>query len=198
MTASSPMEKLGDALRQNTLVRIIEQFGEEHPDSHLKDLVIDEAGPGREIVVLGRRVVNFGSDSFLGLDQDPRVQEAVRRGLAAVGDAQRLLAGLRQRPGQHRCRGEARRLAGRRVGPDLPVGDAGEPGGDPRPGRPAGRDRAGRAGAQLDAGGRQDRPGQRHEGGDLRAQRPGGPGADARRRCGRTAAPWSASTASTA
>ena len=47
------MEKLGDALRQNTLVRIIEQFGAEHPDSHLKDLVIDEAGPGREIVVGG-------------------------------------------------------------------------------------------------------------------------------------------------
>ena len=81
----SPMEKLGDALRQNTLVRIIEQFGREHSDSHLKDLVIDEAGPGREIVVLGRRVINFGSDSFLGLDQDPRVQEAMRRGLRQWG-----------------------------------------------------------------------------------------------------------------
>ena len=75
----------GRALRQNTLVRIIEQFGAEHSDSHLKDLVIDEAGPGREIVVLGRRVINFGSDSFLGLDQDPRVQEAVRRGLERWG-----------------------------------------------------------------------------------------------------------------
>ena len=41
-----PMDKLGDALRQNTLVRIIERFGEEHSDSHLKDLVIDEVGPG--------------------------------------------------------------------------------------------------------------------------------------------------------
>ncbi len=81
----SPMDKLGDAVRQNTLVRIIERFREEHSDSHLKDLVIDEAGPGREMVVLGRRVVNFGSDSFLGLDQDPRVQEAIRRGLARWG-----------------------------------------------------------------------------------------------------------------
>jgi 7-keto-8-aminopelargonate synthetase-like enzyme len=79
------MEKLGHALRQNTLVRIIEQFGKEHPESHLKDLVIDEAGPGRAIVVNGRRVINFGSDSFLGLDQDPRVQEAVRRGLLRWG-----------------------------------------------------------------------------------------------------------------
>ena len=83
----SPMDKLGDALRQNTLVRIIEQFGEEHADSHLKDLVIDEAGPGREIVVLGRRVINFGSDSFLGLDQDPRVQEAIRNWASESGEA---------------------------------------------------------------------------------------------------------------
>jgi glycine C-acetyltransferase len=79
------MESLGDALRQNTLVRIIEQFEAEHPDAHLKDLVIDETGPGREIVVLGRRVINFGSDSFLGLDRDPRVQAAIRRGLERWG-----------------------------------------------------------------------------------------------------------------
>jgi 7-keto-8-aminopelargonate synthetase-like enzyme len=79
------MAKLEDGLRQNTLVRIIEQFGREHPDSHLKDLVIDQAGPGREIMVLGRRVINFGSDSFLGLDQDPRVQNAIRLGLRKWG-----------------------------------------------------------------------------------------------------------------
>jgi 7-keto-8-aminopelargonate synthetase-like enzyme len=85
MTAPSPMEKLGEALRRNTLVKIVEQFGQEHPDSHLKDLVIDEAGSGREIKVLGRRVVNFGSDSFLGLDRDRRVHEAVRRGLRRWG-----------------------------------------------------------------------------------------------------------------
>jgi 7-keto-8-aminopelargonate synthetase-like enzyme len=85
MTAPSPMAKLGDALRRNTLVRIVEKFGEEHADSHLKDLVIDEQGPGREIKVLGRWVVNFGSDSFLGLDRDPRVQDAVRRGLRRWG-----------------------------------------------------------------------------------------------------------------
>ena len=63
----------------------------------------------------------------------------------AMGNAQRLVAGLRQRAGQHRRRGEARRLAGRRVGLDLPLGDARQSGGDPRPGRPPGRDRARRA-----------------------------------------------------
>ena len=30
-------------------------------------------------------VINFGSDSFLGLDQDPRVQEALRRGISKWG-----------------------------------------------------------------------------------------------------------------
>jgi glycine C-acetyltransferase len=85
MTAPSAMAKLEDALRRNTLVKIVEHFGDSHRDSHLKDLVIDAAGPGREIKVLGRRVVNFGSDSFLGLDRDPRVQEAVRIGLKRWG-----------------------------------------------------------------------------------------------------------------
>ncbi len=42
------------------------------PDDHLKDLVVDEIGAGRDMVVKGRRVTNFGSDSFLGLDRDPR------------------------------------------------------------------------------------------------------------------------------
>lgn len=98
MTSPIPMEKLARALRQNTLVRIIEQFGEEHPDSHLKDLVIDESGPGRRIVVGGRPLVNFGSDSFLGLDQDGRVQEAIRRGLSRWGThngASRAFASVR-------------------------------------------------------------------------------------------------------
>lgn len=98
MIVTSPMEKLENALRQNRLVRIIEQFGEEHAETHLKDLVVDEVGPGREIVVNGRRVVNFGSDSFLGLDQDPRVQESIRRGLARWGShngASRAFASVR-------------------------------------------------------------------------------------------------------
>src|SRR5206468_1438106 len=40
----------------------------------------------------------FGSDSFLGLDQDPRVQEAIRRGVAAWGahnGASRAFASVR-------------------------------------------------------------------------------------------------------
>ena len=66
-------------------------------------------------MVLGRRVINFGSDSFLGLDQDPRVQEAIRRGLRKWGThngSSRAFASVRANIDR---RGEARRLAGRRV-----------------------------------------------------------------------------------
>ena len=98
MTASASMEKLNRAIRQNSLVRIIEQFGREHPEAHLKDLVVDASGPGRRIVVNGRELIHFGSDSFLGLDQDPRVQEAIRRGIEKWGThngASRAFASVR-------------------------------------------------------------------------------------------------------
>jgi 7-keto-8-aminopelargonate synthetase-like enzyme len=79
------MQALARAMRQHGLVRYIEHFAEQFPASHLKDLVVDEAGPNREMVIGNHRVINFGSDSFLGLDQDPRVQQAVVRGIARWG-----------------------------------------------------------------------------------------------------------------
>ncbi|MFO0930602.1 MAG: pyridoxal phosphate-dependent aminotransferase family protein [Gemmataceae bacterium] len=72
-------------MRQNSLIRFIEYFAELYPQAHLKDLAVEEIGANREITVAGRRIINFGSDSFLGLDQDPRVKEAVRRGLDRWG-----------------------------------------------------------------------------------------------------------------
>jgi 7-keto-8-aminopelargonate synthetase-like enzyme len=81
----SPMDKLARVMRQHGLVRFVEHFAEQFPTSHMKDMVVDESGPNRTIVVDGRRVVNFGSDSFLGLDQDPRVQEAIVRGIEKWG-----------------------------------------------------------------------------------------------------------------
>ncbi len=83
--SNSPMQKLAKALRQNGLIRFMEYYGELFPDGHLKDLVVDEIGPDRKMRVKGREVVNFGSDSFLGLDQDPRVKEAVVRGVEKWG-----------------------------------------------------------------------------------------------------------------
>jgi glycine C-acetyltransferase len=75
-----PMQRLAKVLRQNGLIRFMEHYAEMFPDSHLKDLVVDDSEPNRRIKINGRQVVNFGSDSFLGLDQDPRVQQALIQG----------------------------------------------------------------------------------------------------------------------
>jgi glycine C-acetyltransferase len=81
----SPMQNLAQAIRQHGLVRFVEHYAREFPDAHLKNLAVDHLGPHREMDVAGRRVVNFGSDSFLGLDQDPRVQSAIVNGLKQWG-----------------------------------------------------------------------------------------------------------------
>jgi glycine C-acetyltransferase len=94
----APMQKLAKALRQNGLIRFMEHFGELFPDNHMKDLIVDEIGPDRAIRVNGRQVVNFGSDSFLGLDQDPRVQAAILEGTRKWGThngASRAFASVR-------------------------------------------------------------------------------------------------------
>jgi 7-keto-8-aminopelargonate synthetase-like enzyme len=80
-----PMDQLAKAMRQHGLIRFFEHFAEHFATCHLKDLTVDSLGPNREMAVNGRQVINFGSDSFLGLDQDQRVMEAVRRGLDRWG-----------------------------------------------------------------------------------------------------------------
>src|SRR5438105_14732908 len=82
---TTPMQNLVAALRRHGLVRFLEHFAEQFPTSHLKDLVVDAIGADRIIVVDGQPIVNFGSDSFLGLDQDLRVQAAVIRGTEQWG-----------------------------------------------------------------------------------------------------------------
>ncbi len=82
---SLPIQQLYHSLRNNGVCRFFEHFQALFPDTHMKDLVVDAGGPGREIAINGRRVVNFGSDSFLGLDLDPRVKEAIVRGVEKWG-----------------------------------------------------------------------------------------------------------------
>jgi 7-keto-8-aminopelargonate synthetase-like enzyme len=82
---SEPMRRLAETLRRSSIVRFIDHFAQLYPDSHMKDLVVDEVGPGRELMVGGHRVINFGSDSFLGLDQDARVRAALERGVRVWG-----------------------------------------------------------------------------------------------------------------
>ncbi len=83
--STSPMQEMARVLRQNGLVRFFEHFASLYPDIHLKNLVIDEMGPNREMVVKGHKLINFGSDSFLGLDQHPRVKEALIQGTEKWG-----------------------------------------------------------------------------------------------------------------
>ncbi|HEX3314280.1 MAG TPA: pyridoxal phosphate-dependent aminotransferase family protein [Gemmataceae bacterium] len=83
--SSGPLNNLKQALRQHGLVRFLEHYAREFPDAHLKDLVVDDLGSNREMLVDGKQVVNFGSDSFLGLDQDTRIQDAIRRGVRKWG-----------------------------------------------------------------------------------------------------------------
>ncbi len=51
MKSQLPIDALMQAVRQNTLVKILEQFEAAFPDAHLKDLVVDRTGPGRVIEV---------------------------------------------------------------------------------------------------------------------------------------------------
>jgi 7-keto-8-aminopelargonate synthetase-like enzyme len=82
---SDPMRRLAETLKRSSIVRFLDHFAQLYPQSHMKDLVVDELGPGRELLVNGHRVINFGSDSFLGLDQDSRVREALERGVQTWG-----------------------------------------------------------------------------------------------------------------
>jgi glycine C-acetyltransferase len=96
--SSTPMQLLVRALRQNGLVRFVEHFEQLFPTNHMKDMVVERIGPDRVIDVAGRTVVNFGSDSFLGLDQDPRVQQAIQQGVVKWGahnGASRAFASVR-------------------------------------------------------------------------------------------------------
>jgi 7-keto-8-aminopelargonate synthetase-like enzyme len=82
---NAPMRQLAKALRQNGLVRFYEYFAEHFATSHLKDLTFEQVGPHREMTVDGRPMINFGFDSFLGLDQHPRVIAALIRGAQKWG-----------------------------------------------------------------------------------------------------------------
>ncbi len=95
---SEPMRRLAETLRRSSIVRFLDHFAALFPESHLKDLVVDELGPDRSMTVGGHRVVNFGSDSFLGLDRDPRVIQALERGVRTWGThngASRAFASVR-------------------------------------------------------------------------------------------------------
>ncbi len=72
-------------LMDDGVVRFYLGMRDQFPDAHLKDLVAQEMDNERRIRFGSRTVINFGSDSFLGFDQDPRVQEAIAGGVKKWG-----------------------------------------------------------------------------------------------------------------
>lgn len=80
-----PLDALTKSLQTTGIGRMVEHYARLCADDHLKDLEFESVGPGRDVVIQGRRVVNFGCDSFLGLDQDERVLNALRRGIEKWG-----------------------------------------------------------------------------------------------------------------
>ena len=80
-----PIDALTANLYRSKLVKFCEFARERFGHIHLKELTVNEVGPHREMVVAGRTVINFGFDSFLGLDQDSRVKDALLRGTRQWG-----------------------------------------------------------------------------------------------------------------
>ncbi|MBA4064073.1 MAG: hypothetical protein C0501_10245 [Isosphaera sp.] len=82
---SDPLHRLVGSLARTGLTRLFRRLLDDAPDLFLKDLTVEAVGPDRMVRVGGRWVRNFGSDSFLGLDQHPAVVDAVARGVRDWG-----------------------------------------------------------------------------------------------------------------
>jgi len=79
------MDELARAIQSGNLMRFFAKAAVQYGDIHLKELRVEDVGAYREMVVGGHELVNFGFDSFLGLDQDPRVKAALMRGARRWG-----------------------------------------------------------------------------------------------------------------
>jgi 7-keto-8-aminopelargonate synthetase-like enzyme len=82
---SDPLERQIASLGRAGVTRFFRRMLEEAPDLFMKDLTVEAVGPDRMMRIDGRWVRNFGSDSFLGLDQHPAVKAAVERGVREWG-----------------------------------------------------------------------------------------------------------------
>src|SRR2546423_5073769 len=80
-----PLDRLIGSLARTGMTRFFQRLFTDYPDLLMKDQTVEAVRPDRTFKLAGRWVTNFGSDSFLGLDQDPRVQEAIERGVRDWG-----------------------------------------------------------------------------------------------------------------
>lgn len=72
-----PLQQLKERLAEDRITRLALMFLDKYEGVHLKDQRIDWMDAHRRARLNGREVYNFGSDSFLGFDHDPRVQKAI-------------------------------------------------------------------------------------------------------------------------
>jgi 7-keto-8-aminopelargonate synthetase-like enzyme len=82
---TAPLDRLIHSLNQAGMTRFFRRLFDEYPDLLMKDQTVEAVGPGRVFKMRGRWVRNFGSDSFLGLDQHPAVKAALERGVRDWG-----------------------------------------------------------------------------------------------------------------
>ncbi len=82
---SLPLDRLVTSLSRTGMTRFFQKLFAEYPDLLMKDQTVEAVRPNRSFQIGGTWVTNFGSDSFLGLDQDSRVQDAIERGIRDWG-----------------------------------------------------------------------------------------------------------------
>lgn len=83
--AKASLDRLKDRLYKDKTTRLAIMWLDRYPDTHLKDMLVDEGDDIRRLRVRDKVVWNFGSDSFLGLDRHPKVQQAMIEALPAWG-----------------------------------------------------------------------------------------------------------------
>ncbi len=71
------VQQLTARLCRDRFTRLALTLLDQWKEIHLKELRVEKADDQRRIRIAGRWLCNFGSDSFLGLDRDPRVQRAI-------------------------------------------------------------------------------------------------------------------------
>ena len=82
---SAPLDRLISSLARTGMTRFFQKLFADYPDLLMKDQTVEAVRPDRTFKIAGKWVSNFGSDSFLGFDQDPRVQEAIEKGVRDWG-----------------------------------------------------------------------------------------------------------------
>lgn len=82
---SHPIDRQIALLSRSGVTRFFRRMFEDAPELFMKDMTVEAIGPDRMVRMNGKWVRNFGSDSFLGLDQHPAVKAAVERGVREWG-----------------------------------------------------------------------------------------------------------------